>query len=491
MTACDYPLFRERYFLGHDEVEKKASTSGSTVSSTRIGLRKPGATKPLKSLDLKSLPRDDGPPSELRARKDKLAFFDKDCTRIAEGLYVAGETVAKSRDLLRKSGITHIVNCVGFLYPPYFEDEINYKVLFLQDTPGEDILCVLYDVFDFIEDSRGGNVLVHCSQGVSRSTALAIAYLMWKTDRCYDDVFNEVKARRGVANPNIGFICQLLQWHKRRHTAAQPCRMFRMVPHSRAAPRYIVPKYLSTSSASSLDPRGAFVLQTESAVYVWKGTNSAEDFTIAASRFANQLKTYENAAGPVVSVNQGAECKDFWDHLLGAGHTAESASLQENSSYDKDFELFHQAISPSSGRTNGDTGDSPRSGRKTPRDDGANQSTSPNERLRKHAKNSDVSEDFRSLDDVSTEDIERGISVDSAAAELQVRGQRMERSTSSRLTRLQRTVSEEVCLPVDLQDEADVSSRGPAECSSAPKLSRKPILPSLNLKLPLKGLRGQ
>lgn len=70
-----------------------------------------------------------------------------------------------------------------------------------------------------------------------------------------------------------------------------------------------------------------------------QGTNSAEDFTIAASRFANQLKTYENAAGPVVSVNQGAECKDFWDHLLGAGHTAESASLQENSSYDKDFEV--------------------------------------------------------------------------------------------------------------------------------------------------------
>lgn len=61
------------------------------------------------------------------------------------------------------------------------------------DTPGEDILCVLYDVFDFVEaaldgPSSGGGpggggqqerrVLIHCSQGVSRSATLAIAYLM-------------------------------------------------------------------------------------------------------------------------------------------------------------------------------------------------------------------------------------------------------------------------------------------------------------------------
>ncbi len=55
----------------------------------------------------------------------------------------------------------------------------------------------------------GGCVLVHCSQGVSRSAALVIGYLMWKLGQPYDEVYQSVKAIRGVANPNIGFTCQV------------------------------------------------------------------------------------------------------------------------------------------------------------------------------------------------------------------------------------------------------------------------------------------
>lgn len=54
-----------------------------------------------------------------------------------------------------------------------------------------------------------GKVLVHCSQGVSRSTTLLIAFLMWRSNQAYDETFQQVKAMRGVANPNIGFICQV------------------------------------------------------------------------------------------------------------------------------------------------------------------------------------------------------------------------------------------------------------------------------------------
>jgi dual specificity MAP kinase phosphatase len=60
-----------------------------------------------------------------------------------------------------------------------------------------------------------GRVLVHCSQGVSRSTTIVIAYIMWKTGQTYDQVYQAVRNLRGVCSPNIGFTCQLLQWQVR------------------------------------------------------------------------------------------------------------------------------------------------------------------------------------------------------------------------------------------------------------------------------------
>jgi protein-tyrosine phosphatase len=82
------------------------------------------------------------------------------------------------------------------------------------DHPQEDITCVMYDAFDFMEAALlgGGKVLVHCHQGVSRSTTIAIAFLMLKTNQTYDDVYKVVRAKRGVTSPNVGFMCQLINW---------------------------------------------------------------------------------------------------------------------------------------------------------------------------------------------------------------------------------------------------------------------------------------
>ena len=70
-------------------------------------------------------------------------------------------------------------------------------------------MCVLHDCFDFIDEARssGGRVLVHCSQGVSRSATIVIAYCMWKLALPYDDIFDHVKKIRHVISPNVGFQC--------------------------------------------------------------------------------------------------------------------------------------------------------------------------------------------------------------------------------------------------------------------------------------------
>ncbi|CAM6016849.1 unnamed protein product [Sphagnum balticum] len=180
-----------------------------------------GLLGPGMKLDLGAVQRnrDTCEPTEMQLKRDKFAFFDKECSRVAEHIYLGSDSVAKNRETLRENGITHVLNCVGFVCPEYFREDLSYKTLWLQDSPSEDITSILYDVFDYFEEVReqGGRVFVHCCQGVSRSTSLVIAYLMWRDGRSFEDAFQDVKAARGVTNPNMGFACQLLQCQKPAH----------------------------------------------------------------------------------------------------------------------------------------------------------------------------------------------------------------------------------------------------------------------------------
>ena len=316
--------------------------------------------------------------SELTIRREKFAHFEKHCTAIDESIYVSGEAVARDKELLLKNGITHIINCNAFVIPNYFEDEdscpIKYKPLWIQDSPGEDITKVLYDCFDFILESRkrGGKVLVHCSQGVSRSVSVVISYLMWAKGDTYENTFKYVKDRRGIANPNMGFTCQMLQWRKRvlgeisgeesssdasmgdtltssPHTnPKKPVRLYRLAPHSEHDPQYLLAKTVwdgegsegdegetvkdssTFLSLTQLDARFAFVLQTEQGeVWVWIGSECVdrEVFQDRALCFARQLFTYDglrktwgdkrkdeietNGEFPIAVARSGEEPVDF------------------------------------------------------------------------------------------------------------------------------------------------------------------------------------
>ena len=108
--------------------------SDSCSSSLSSKTSSPHRLRPqvLKALDLRALPRDEGPPSELRARRDKFAFFEQQCSEVAPGLFLGSDAIARKWDTLEAAGITHVVNCVGFMYPAYFEAKLTYKVLHLQ-----------------------------------------------------------------------------------------------------------------------------------------------------------------------------------------------------------------------------------------------------------------------------------------------------------------------------------------------------------------------
>lgn len=119
--------------------------------------------------------------------------------------------------MLKKIGVTHVVNCAGDVCKDKFPHDFKYLTYYLKDSKTENIECVFYEVISFIDEARKGNgkVLIHCVQGVSRSVSLCIAYLIIRENLTYSAAFDIIKKNRGVASPNMGFTVQLLIFQKR------------------------------------------------------------------------------------------------------------------------------------------------------------------------------------------------------------------------------------------------------------------------------------
>ena len=88
---------------------------------------------------------------------------------------------------------------------------------------------MIYHIFDVIEGIIEANktsdvpssVLVHCQQGVSRSCAAVIAFIMYKESIDFDTALEKVRKCRSICKPNIGFELQLMDWGRRRAAVYQ------------------------------------------------------------------------------------------------------------------------------------------------------------------------------------------------------------------------------------------------------------------------------
>ncbi|KAI1286205.1 Dual specificity protein phosphatase 3 [Halotydeus destructor] len=141
---------------------------------------------------------------------------------VYDSIYVGDGTTALCLNVLKRIGITHVVNAACGkdktlnlinTSAEYYRDA---KIKFLGIEAYDMIGFHLYPYFEesaiFIHDAiqNGGKVYIHCRQGISRSATIALAYLILKQDLSAQEAVRIVRQRREVI-PNDGFLKQLCQ----------------------------------------------------------------------------------------------------------------------------------------------------------------------------------------------------------------------------------------------------------------------------------------
>ena len=230
-------------------------------------------------------------------------------TEIIPNLFVGDVEVAQNGLLLKKLGITHILNCVAQTIQNYFPNEFVYSSIEVKDSPAEDIFCLFFDAIDFIETAlQRGKVLIHCRCGISRSTAITMAYMMYHNTYSYQCAFEVVHRVRSACAPNAGFIMALRSWQS--HLNDSPLkipRLYRLEVHPQHTSQFL------TTQVKSFLPHSGFcyVLHTKDSLYLWIGSDCSENQANTGYKFISQLQKYEKAPQSVVTTTQIQENDGF------------------------------------------------------------------------------------------------------------------------------------------------------------------------------------
>lgn len=121
---------------------------------------------------------------------------------IEDKVYLGNYDQAKLKEKLKEIGITHILVC-GTGLEKLYPNDFQYEQYEIEDLEEEDIKQYFKPAIEFIEKSD--KVFIHCHAGVSRSSTIVIAYIMWKNKLTFEEAYKFVKSKRSVIYPNDKF----------------------------------------------------------------------------------------------------------------------------------------------------------------------------------------------------------------------------------------------------------------------------------------------
>ncbi|KAF9464366.1 protein-tyrosine phosphatase-like protein [Collybia nuda] len=132
---------------------------------------------------------------------------------IENRLFLGNILAARSSRSLTERRITHILSVCSDPIPAELpESGVCHMRISVEDVDYADLLIHLPSACQFIDQAlrNGGNVLVHCVQGISRSATVIAAYLMWSRRLGATQALDVVRAARDQIWPNPGFQEQLV-----------------------------------------------------------------------------------------------------------------------------------------------------------------------------------------------------------------------------------------------------------------------------------------
>jgi len=143
-----------------------------------------------------------------------------DMHEIRPNLWLGSQRSARDEQLLAARGVTHVLSVGDYnlgarqriRLPASEADPLERLILTLPDDSSSRLDRHFTACSSFISEGLklGGSVLVHCHAGQSRSPTLVAAHLMHELGCTAARAVEMVQQRRPAAQPNAGFLSQLL-----------------------------------------------------------------------------------------------------------------------------------------------------------------------------------------------------------------------------------------------------------------------------------------
>ncbi|KAF5364646.1 hypothetical protein D9758_005571 [Tetrapyrgos nigripes] len=137
-------------------------------------------------------------------------------SEIIQRLYISDLSFAENPSSLNAYRITHIISVLPDVVAVHPDTHHIHRLqVRVEDLPFAELAARLPQTTAFIRNALQNphaNVLVHCAEGISRSSSVVAAFLIALYGWTPYQAVEYIKSKRNVAEPNFGFVKQLQEY---------------------------------------------------------------------------------------------------------------------------------------------------------------------------------------------------------------------------------------------------------------------------------------